>query len=118
MLPAAGPYVAYLRVQTAWAAQPAPSLWHPVDYLVWRQAKRLFDGICYGILLALLVYNLALAGIFRDPTRAVVADGLTLTAIPQLCSDGMSDRLFGMRAHVVIHGDTPRMLSGCCSIQP
>ncbi|WP_164871373.1 SH3 domain-containing protein [Paracoccus sp. Arc7-R13] len=57
-------------------------------------------------------------GIFRDPTRAVVADGLTLTAIPQLCSDGMSDRLFGMRAHVVIHGDVPRMLSGCCSIQP
>ncbi|WP_405402222.1 COG3650 family protein [Paracoccus sp. Ld10] len=57
-------------------------------------------------------------GIFRDPTRAVVADGLTLTAIPQLCSDGMSGRLFGLRAHVVIHGDAPRMLSGCCSIQP
>ena len=53
-----------------------------------------------------------------EETLQEVADGLTLTAIPQLCSDGMSDRLFGMRAHVVIHGDAPRMLSGCCSIQP
>ncbi|MBM3605019.1 MAG: peptide-binding protein [Alphaproteobacteria bacterium] len=57
-------------------------------------------------------------GVFRDPTRALVAEGLTLTAVPQLCSDGMSDRLFGLRATVVIHGQQPRMLSGCCSIQP
>lgn len=57
-------------------------------------------------------------GVFRDPTRAVVADGLTLTATPQQCSDGMSDRMFGLRATVVIQGDSPRMLSGCCSIQP
>lgn len=70
VLPAAGPYVAYLRVQTAWAAQPAPSLWHPVDYLVWRQAKRLFDGMTYGVLLALFVYNLVLASVLRDRTYA------------------------------------------------
>ncbi|MCG6111084.1 MAG: SH3 domain-containing protein [Paracoccus sp.] len=57
-------------------------------------------------------------GVFRDPTRAVVAEGVTLIATPQECNDGMSDRLFGLRAQVVIHGDSPRMLSGCCSVQP
>lgn len=57
-------------------------------------------------------------GVFRDPTRAVLAEGMTLVSTPQLCSDGMSDRLFGLRAELVIHGDSPRMLSGCCSIQP
>lgn len=57
-------------------------------------------------------------GIFRDPTRAVVADGVTVVSTPQRCSDGMSDRLFGLRAEVVIHGAAPRLLSGCCTIQP
>lgn len=56
-------------------------------------------------------------GILGDPTRAVAADGLTLTATPQVCSDGMSDRLFGLRAMVVL-GDGPRLLTGCCSIAP
>ncbi|TJZ92147.1 peptide-binding protein [Paracoccus gahaiensis] len=57
-------------------------------------------------------------GVFRDPTRAVVAEGMTLTATPQACSDGMSDRQFGLRALVVLQGDRPRMLTGCCSVQP
>lgn len=57
-------------------------------------------------------------GAFRHPMRAVVAEGMTLTATPQQCSDGMSDRTLGLAAHVIIHGDKPRMLTGCCSIQP
>lgn len=57
-------------------------------------------------------------GIFRDPMRAVVAEGATLVATPQICSDGMSDRLFGLRASLILQGETPRLLSGCCSIQP
>ncbi|MCQ0971086.1 SH3 domain-containing protein [Paracoccus sp. TK19116] len=57
-------------------------------------------------------------GVFRDPTRAVAADGLVTTMIPQICSDGMSDRLFGLRAELVLTGDRPRLLSGCCTIQP
>lgn len=55
-------------------------------------------------------------GVFRDPTRVVVAEGLTLVSTPQQCSDGMSDRLFGLRAEVVIDGATPRLLTGCCAI--
>lgn len=57
-------------------------------------------------------------GVFRDPTRAVVAEGMTLTATPQACSDGMSDRRFGLRALLVLQDDPLRLLSGCCSIQP
>lgn len=57
-------------------------------------------------------------GIFRDPARVVVARDVTLFAQPQICSDGMSDRLFGLSATIVLHGDQPRLLSGCCTIQP
>ncbi len=56
--------------------------------------------------------------IFRDPTRAVLAEGLTASVVPQICSDGMSDKLYGLRASVVLTGDQPRLLQGCCSIQP
>ncbi|CAM3200082.1 COG3650 family protein [Paracoccus nototheniae] len=64
------------------------------------------------------VQDVLSTGVFRDPTRAVVAQGMTLTAMPQHCSDGMSDRLFGLRALLVIHDDPARMLGGCCSVQP
>lgn len=57
-------------------------------------------------------------GVFRDPTRTVLADGLTQVSVPQICSDGMSDRLYGLRAIVVLSGGPARMLNGCCSIQP
>ncbi|WP_185968419.1 SH3 domain-containing protein [Paracoccus sp. M683] len=56
--------------------------------------------------------------IFRDPSRAILAEGLTASVVPQICSDGMSDRLFGLRASVILHGDQPRLLQGCCSVQP
>ena len=56
--------------------------------------------------------------IFRYPARAIVAEGLTASIVPQLCSDGMSDRLMGLRASVILNGDAPRLLEGCCSIQP
>lgn len=57
-------------------------------------------------------------GIFRDPTRAIIGQDMTILATPQLCSDGMSDRMYGLRATVIEDGETPRMLNGCCMIQP
>ena len=57
-------------------------------------------------------------GIFRDPSRVVVAQEMTLFSHPQICSDGMSDRLFGLAATLVLHGEQPSLLSGCCTIQP
>lgn len=55
-------------------------------------------------------------GVFRDPTRAVTAGEMVLVATPQICSDGMSDRLFGLRATLLRTGDHPAMWSGCCSV--
>ncbi len=67
-LPGPGTYTVYVRMFAETTPLVGLSVWDTAEYLQWRQHKRLFDGICYGILLALLVYNLALAGIFRDPT--------------------------------------------------
>jgi uncharacterized membrane protein len=63
-------------------------------------------------------------GIAGDVRRAVeLADGITratVTITPGSCSDGMSDRVFGLEAMVVIAegGGAPRLLTGCCSVAP
>lgn len=66
--PGPGTYTVYARLFSEIAPSFDLAVWDTAEYLQWRQHKRLFDGICYGILIALLVYNLALAGIFRDAT--------------------------------------------------
>ena len=52
------------------------------------------------------------------PQRAFQAGDLTLVVTPGQCNDGMSDRAFGLHAMAIFGGDTPRMLTGCCSVQP
>lgn len=60
-------------------------------------------------------------GIDGDPRRAMVLRGegasATATVVPEACSDGMSDRAFGLGVLMVLaEGDGQRLLSGCCSI--
>lgn len=60
-------------------------------------------------------------GRFGDPRRAVVAQGasqrMTAVMVPMACSDGMSDRAYGLDVTVIIEGIAePQMLTGCCSI--
>ncbi|KGJ02377.1 peptide-binding protein [Paracoccus halophilus] len=61
-------------------------------------------------------------GIAGDPMRGIIAGDDTgrLTAVvqPMQCSDGMSDRAYGLAVTVILDGqDMPsRMLTGCCSI--
>jgi uncharacterized membrane protein len=62
-------------------------------------------------------------GIPRHPRRAVSGSDsggrIVATVVPAACSDGMSDRAFGLDATVVLDEDgAPRMLTGCCSIAP
>lgn len=48
-------------------------------------------------------------------------EGVTVHAVitPGACSDGMSDRGFGLTATVILdEGEGPRLLHGCCSIAP
>ncbi len=58
-----------------------------------------------------------------DVRRGLVAagDGKQIHAAisPGACSDGMSDRAFGLSAAVILdEGAGPRLLHGCCSIAP
>ena len=60
-------------------------------------------------------------GQFRDPRRAIAAQGqsqtLTAVMVPMACSDGMSDRVYGLDITMVLTGsDGPQMLTGCCSL--
>jgi uncharacterized membrane protein len=58
-----------------------------------------------------------------DPRRALIAEGddlrLTASIVPAVCSDGMSDRAYGLAAAVILEGGgTPALLAGCCSVAP
>lgn len=62
-------------------------------------------------------------GIFRDPRRALSAQGerhrMTAVIVPMACSDGMSDRSYGLDVTLILEaGGEPEMLTGCCSIAP
>ncbi|MCR8828187.1 COG3650 family protein [Pseudosulfitobacter koreensis] len=47
------------------------------------------------------------------------AGNMTATIDAAQCSDGMSDRLFGLSIGLVLTGgDSPRYLTGCCSLAP
>lgn len=67
-LPAPGLYTVYLRVQTNTPKSLDLVAWDTATYLQVRQHKRLFDGLCYGILFTLMAYNLSLAWGLRDRT--------------------------------------------------
>lgn len=61
-----GEYTVYLRAVSTIGQVYALSAWDTGDYLAGVQTKRLFDGLSYGILLGMLIYNLALMLLFRD----------------------------------------------------
>ncbi|MEQ8517368.1 MAG: diguanylate cyclase [Chromatocurvus sp.] len=61
-----GVYTVFLRLDSSIRLTVDPELWRPGEYLAGRKHKTLFDGICYGILVTLLVYNLVLTVAFRS----------------------------------------------------
>lgn len=63
------------------------------------------------------LHRILSTGWHRNPRRAVVADGLTAVIAPAACSDGMSDRAYGLEATVILGtGPQAQMLNGCCSL--
>jgi uncharacterized membrane protein len=59
-------------------------------------------------------------GRFRDPRRTILArngaEGMAAVIVPMACSDGMSDRAYGLDVTVI--WERRQMLTGCCSIAP
>lgn len=72
---------------------------------------------------ALALETVLATGIFRDPRRALIARGanrrLTAVMAQAACSDGMSDRAYGLEISVILEGgQAPELITGCCSIEP
>ena len=76
-LTAPGTYTAYVRAVSLTPRTYDFKVWEIAHYTASVQDKRLFDGLCYGIIAAMLVYNLVLLLVFRDQTYALyVVSGL------------------------------------------
>ena len=70
---------------------------------------------------SLRIEHVLSTGVFRDPRRSFSAKienrSLTAVIVPIACSDGMSDRAYGLDVTVILQENgEPRMLTGCCSI--
>ena len=107
-LPEAGHYSAYLRLvsQTSQRYEIAAS--EISAFMAERQDKRLFDGLTYGILLALLVYNLVLTVVFRDSTYLLYVMACAFALLTMASFNGHAARylfpdwpLFIERSYVV-----------------
>ena len=70
-LPAAGEYTLYVRAVSLTARVYEFRVADIADFHGRAQDKRIFDGLCYGVILAMLVYNLVLLLVFRDRTYAL-----------------------------------------------
>jgi len=78
-----GDYTVYVRATSLTKRVYAFRVWDIADFNADGQDKRLFDGLCYGILVAMLVYNLVLLLVFRDRTYAlyVLSGGFALLTL-------------------------------------
>nr|WP_315186326.1 diguanylate cyclase [uncultured Albidiferax sp.] len=81
-----GDYTLYLRVASEFPENFAFTAWNAAEFGQAEQGWSLFHGICYGILVAMVVTNLVLLLVFRDSMYshnflASVFALLTLTAI-------------------------------------
>jgi diguanylate cyclase (GGDEF)-like protein len=104
-----GTYTVYARLVSDTGSTLQLSVWETAEFLQWRQHKRLFDGLGYGFLLALLVYNLALAVIFRDSSYGYYIGQCACALLTLACFNGhASHYLWGNwpwwqeRAYVVL----------------
>lgn len=82
-LPGPGVYTVYFRAESTFARFYAASVWDLADYLQDTQDKRMFDGVCYGLLLGLVVFSTVMLLVFRESIYAwyLVSCGGALLAL-------------------------------------
>ena len=61
-----GDYTVYLRTQSDFPEYHRFSVWDTVQFGQAEQGRSLFNGICYGLLVGMLVINLMLLYVFRE----------------------------------------------------
>lgn len=75
-LDAPGEYVIYLRAVTKIPRTFEFKLWDTPQFYAAANTKHIFDGLCYGVVIGMLLYNLMLFLVFRDKTYGLyVASG-------------------------------------------
>ena len=73
--------------------------------------------------IAMSIEQIFSTGMLSDPRRSVTAQSqsrrMMAVLVPIACSDGMSDRAYGLDVTVIFEGrGEPQMLTGCCSVAP
>lgn len=63
-----GDYILFVRSSSLIARSYEFRLWDVANFYRNDQERRLFDGLCYGLILGLLIYNLVLFLVFRERT--------------------------------------------------
>lgn len=120
--------LAFLAYQSeVWGPQTLPPTLHCLGTEPFWSLRPGGDGLVFAMPeapeTALQITQVLTSGVFRDPRRTVLAQGaagpLTAVIVPMACSDGMSDRSYGLDVTLILQGlDRPHMLTGCCSIAP
>ncbi|MGQ5525177.1 diguanylate cyclase domain-containing protein [Chitinimonas sp. PSY-7] len=109
-LPSAEPYTFYLKLQSELPQRFQPRIRELGQYTISVRTRQLIDGLCYGALLAMLLYNLMLLNMVRDRTYV----WYVLTVFFAVISiSGYNGHL----AHYLI-SNTPELLTRCYNGAP
>lgn len=65
-LPDDGVYTVYFRVESTFARFYAARVWELSSYLQSTQDKRMYDGVCYGLLMGLAIFSAVMLMVFRE----------------------------------------------------
>jgi diguanylate cyclase (GGDEF)-like protein len=72
-----GDYVLYIRAVSNIPRAFSFKIWDLPSFFSAGQTKRIFDGLCYGVVVGMLIYNLMLFLVFRDLSYGLyLASGL------------------------------------------
>lgn len=110
-----------------WEGGGLPSTLHCLGTEPFWSLRPEDDAVVFSTLAApdraLAITSVLATGILRDPRRGLVARDpqgrLTAVMAPAACSDGMSDRAYGLELSVILEDNAAAtLLIGCCSVAP
>jgi len=104
-----GDYTLYLRVQSLHAVQVPAALWQVDNYLRRDESHNIIVGLLAGAMLVMLVYNLLLYSVMRDPIYLYYTGVVISVLLLQFGMQGIGVRHFwpqapGFAAHSVLFG--------------